>query len=444
MDKSLTLREYNCFREWWVWQILSSFTPLNTFDFLDYSLNYVSIGNMLSHLPVYIDSPLLMSKEQFELANETVTTIVWQKTFKVDKEIVEWKKVLKVDLWLYLVYRLMLWTTDQNTYKILDKLFSGFHITISPNSKTWKLISEKLFFDCRESGYIWNMHREWCDFLSHILLYHVLEKEKKPFPIKDHQLIRQTSNDKMWDWEYTLNIHEEFSKAVCEKYGVEYNNLWKSFDTRLIYNPCLIIWYILFNELILWNSITICSGRNLWYPLWKRKIGSDCFVVNKDLVWDFVRNNPYVECVSLINDIFPNPYITRISNLAIVKWLRKWLGKRLKWDLPKSETKKTKLDNLDFANEEWQKELLKEIELIRTTTDRADITVVLKKKEIQHLKSDFQVDDISRIEEIREFTSQNWWAHIERFDYGKKYIKWDRIKMIWGKKWKYDWKEYTE
>ena len=75
--------------------------------------------------------------------------------------------------------------------------------------------------------------------------------------------------------------------------------------------------------------------------------------------------------------------------------------------MPKTETKKTKLDNLDFASEEWQKELLKEIELIRTTTDRADVTVVLKKKEIQHLKSDFQVDDISRIEEIREFTSQN-------------------------------------
>lgn len=447
--------EYDFFYQDWYAHILPKIEVINSFDFVTYCRYYSKVWDRLAHLPVFIvEKSYWPSAKSFEKINEEITKVIWTRTFDVETITKNnWEKVFRTQLWLYLIYSCLidLLYNDDNFDDILEKLFTWFYITVSPNCREWAILWENMFVDKNMDRYEdFIAHFAW-DFFTHILLYHKLKRNgNNPISIRQNIIIQpsvETHDNR--NWKYTLAKHQKYSKFLTGMFKEAWNkdieicdNIGDYFDVTTQENPCFFLWYLLFNEFILWNHLVFCYWDTLWirdeewFPFY-----ADYFMVNKNNLWEFVYENSSVHCLSLINHSYQDIYSKRIASLPIVKELRAKFIKK-----PTNHTKKNPTQNIEDAetNQSWEKEVMKEIELMRTTTDSSEITVVIKHKEVKHVKSDFQVDDISRIKEIRELTSQNWWAHIQNYDYGKRYIKWDRLKNIWGKKWKYDWNEDTD
>lgn len=440
--RELDYNDYDFYYSDWKSYILPSLSTIWTSNFLSYCKNYSKVWDRLVHLPInVIDKDYYPSQNILEMINGIIMETVWKKLFYTEElESIDWNPVYTTELWLYLIYNAVIdiiWNMDELNF-ILRKLFTWFCISITPNCETWVLLREKIFIDENMDKYKDNIaHFRW-DLFSHILLYKNLKANKyNPIEIKNYHILETSveTNNKNRNWKYTTTKHKKYSKHITEILNIQWcENIWDCFDVTTQENYYLILWYILFNEFILGNHITFCYWKFLWYKL--RPAFDNYFIVNKDFLWDFIYNNSCVHSISLINHTYQDVYLKKIENLPIVKKLRTKLPKP-------SDSHKNNNDKQQDIQKWWQDEVIKEIDLIRTTTDISQVTVNIKHKEIHFLKTDFQVDDTKRLKEMRKLTRQNWWAHIERYDYGKKYIKWDRIKNIWNKKWKYDWNEYV-
>ncbi len=442
--------EYDFFYQDWYAHILPKIEVINAFDFVSYCRYYSKVWDRLSHLPMYmIEKKFWPSIKSLERINDIITKTIWIQIFSIEKTWEkDWETLFRTELWLYIIYNSLnelFFNWDDYLEDILVKLFTWFYITVSPNCREWALLWENMFVDKSMDRYEdFAAHFAW-DFFTHILLYHKLKRNwNNPISIRKNIVIQPSiETNENRNWKYTLTKHKKYSKFLSEllKEAWDKNiemseNIGDYFDVVIHEDPCLLFWYILFNEFILWNHIIFCHWDYLWfrnkewYPFY-----ANYFIVNKELIWDFVYQNSNVFCTSLINHWYEDIYSKRIAHLPIVKELRSKLTNR-------PLTTQNKKD--EELNQSYEAEVIKEIELMRTTTDKSDITVEIRNKEVKLMRSNFQVNDISRIKEIRDFTNQNWWAHIEHYDYGKRYIKWDRLKNIWGKKWKYDWNEDSD
>ena len=418
--------------------IVPSVETVGAFDFLRYCKDYRNIWDKLVHIPVEIGIDNDYERyEYFERLNTSISEVVGTSPFHTEKIIKKnWKVVYKIDLGLYLTYYALtnIDFDESSLYYTIEKIFTGFYMSIMPNCSEWVLLWEKMFVDKSMDRYEDFIANFGSDFYAHIFLYKVLKDNWfKPISIKDNKIIEPwTEGNDNWNWKYTLTKHKKYSKFITELHNIKgCDCVWEYFNTYIQENPCLIIWYILFNEFIIWNHLTICRGEWLWYL---EKEGeypmiADTYIINKDLLWDFVYDNQNVQCISLVKQSYIDDYTKRIEEIPIVKELKEKLSK-YKIDYKKNTTKE---------NQTWKDEVLKELELVRLTTDIAVAQITIKNNKVENIKTDFQVRDISRIKEMRDFTSENWWAHIEHYYAGKRYIKWDRIKNIWGKKWKNDW-----
>ena len=128
-----------------------------------------------------------------------------------------------------------------------------------------------------------------------------------------------------------------------------------------------------------------------------------------------------VFCLSFINKI--GIYTEEIESIEVVKKLRN------QFDIWK-----------DIKEDKgWESELLKELDLIRKKTDSAYVELEIKKNKIQSSRARFHVNDISRIQEMKDFVRDNWWVHIQNYKWSKSHIEWDRFKFFWDKKSKKSW-----
>ena len=123
---------------------------------------------------------------------------------------------------------------------------------------------------------------------------------------------------------------------------------------------------------------------------------------------------------------FANNYNIKLDNIESLNTVKQLRDRFNKWD--------------DISKDNgWEKDLIEEIKLICDNTDSSVIEIEIKKKNIQSSRARFHVNDISRIQEMKDFVRDNWWVHIQNYKWSKSHIEWDRFKFFWDKKSKKSW-----
>ena len=143
--------EYDFFYQDWYAHILPKIEVINGFDFVTYCRYYSKVWDRLAHLPVFIvEKSYWPSAKSFEKINEEITKVIWTRTFDVETITKNnWEKVFRTQLWLYLIYSCLidLLYNDDNFDDILEKLFTWFYITVSPNCREWAILWENMLID---------------------------------------------------------------------------------------------------------------------------------------------------------------------------------------------------------------------------------------------------------------------------------------------------------
>ena len=429
--RQLSTDEYDLFKDNYIY-ILPSIETLWLFDFFTYCKKYKDAWDEILKLPIRITQA--KNWQYIKELNRLIKKLSWKQRFHV-KKVANWElnflNTFETNLWLYLlflVFSSLDWDVDivSNT---LEKLLSTIHITLRPKNKLWQKLLSALAIDKREDRY-----EDWkcaSDTYAHILLYKALKKSwKSSINIDENLPIEIPFEAPLFhEKEYTYKMHEDFTNLVQDATEIKiHNNIWDNFDVIIENDSLLILWYFVFNEFILWKHTIFASWDILLPPdesLW-RNFPTFCeyAMASEECIWKAIANSSNCLCIILKNAWYQDVYLKPIEDLKTVQKLRKALK-------PKEEAE----DDLR------EKELLDEIKLVRKKTDHANIILDLNnKKWLQSSETRFHVGDISRIDEMKAFTQDTWWASIQNYKWSKNHIEWKRMKFYWKKKDKNWWK----
>ena len=420
----LDLSNCNFYRDNFL-HVLPKVNTIWLYDFFSYCRNYrkawTQILNLIVNIKVYKDEVLWeeVKEEDFKRIIDIINKLWFTDLFQIERVWEDESSIIyKTTLWFFILFNILHWIeSDFLLNHIISELFSWFYVIVKPQKTVWKKLLNTLFSeDMNQNGYTlkeFQRVQESKIIYEHLFLYNTLKTHwedviylwvsdliHKPLMSVDKEI-------------YFKETYDDFNDEITKKYNIKVpNTIWDYFKFDANKDPLLILWYIAFNEFILWKHTILC-GENSYLK--------DLIIVNEVNILDVLHYCSQVFCLSFINKI--GIYTEEIESIEVVKKLRNQFDK---W-------KDIKEDN------GWESELLKELDLIRKKTDSAYVELEIKKNKIQSSRARFHVNDISRIQEMKDFVRDNWWVHIQNYKWSKSHIEWDRFKFFWDKKSKKSW-----
>lgn len=405
--------------------VLPKVNTIWLYDFFSYCRNYrkawTQILNLIVNIKVYKDEVLWeeVKEEDFKRIIEIINKLWFTDLFQIERVWEDESSIIyKTTLWFFILFNILHWIeSDFLLNHIISELFSWFYVIVKPQKTVWKKLLNTLFSeDMNQNGYTlkeFQRVQESKIIYEHLFLYNTLKTHwedviylwvsdliHKPLMSVDKEI-------------YFKETYDDFNNEITKKYNIKVpNTIWDYFKFDANKDPLLILWYIAFNEFILWKHTILC-GENSYLK--------DLVIVNEVNILDVLHYCSQVFCLSFINKI--GIYTEEIESIEVVKKLRN------QFDIWK-----------DIKEDKGREsELLKELDLIRKKTDSSVIEIEIKKKNIQSSRARFHVNDISRIQEMKDFVRDNWWVHIQNYKWSKSHIEWDRFKFFWDKKSKKSW-----
>lgn len=430
--RQLSIDEYDFFTDNYSY-ILPSIETIWLFDFFTYCKKYKKVWNEILKLPIRIKQA--RNWQFIKEFNRLIKKTTWKQYFHI-KKVENWElgtfNIFETNFWLYLLFLIFAWLDwdDDMVSDALEKLLSTLHITLKPKNKLW----QKLFSALTVNKWV-DRYEDWkyaSDTYAHIILYNELKRSweasikiSKNLPIEipfEAPLFKEK--------EYTYKMHEDFTKFIQEVTNIKiHNNVWDYFDVIIENDSLLILWYLVFNEFVLWKHTIfarwdICLPRDesIWRDL---PIFCEHVIASEEWIWIAVGSSSSSLCLTLKNIWYQDVYSKPIDDLKTVQKLRKSLKPTL------SE---------EAEDNSWENELIEEIKIVRQKTDHANIILDLNKQWLQSSETRFHVRDISRIDEMKAFTQDTWWVSIQNYKWSKNHIEWKRMKFYWKKKNKNWWK----
>ena len=400
--------------------VLPKVNTIWLYDFFSYCRNYrkawTQILNLIVNIKVYKDEVLWeeVKEEDFKKIIEIIDKLWFTDLFQIERVWEDESSIIyKTTLWFFILFNILHWIeSDFLLNHIISELFSWFYVIVKPQKTVWKKLLNTLFSEnMNQNGYTLKEFQKVQDskiIYEHLFLYNALKTHwedvvylwvsdliHKPLMSVDKEI-------------YFKETYDDFNDEITKKYNIKVpNTIWDYFKFDANKDPLLILWYIAFNEFILWKHTILCVENSYL---------KDLVIINEANILDELHYCSQVFCLSFINKI--GIYTEEIESIEVVKKLRNQFDK---W-------KDIKEDN------GWESELLKELDLIRKKTDSAYVELEIKKNKIQSSKTRFCVNDISRIQEMKDFTIETWWVHIQNYKWKKSHIEWDRYKFFWDKK----------
>ena len=405
--------------------VLPKVNTIWLYDFFSYCRNYrkawTQILNLIVNIKVYKDEVLWeeVKEEDFKRIIDIINKLWFTDLFQIERVWEDESSIIyKTTLWFFILFNILHWIeSDFLLNHIISELLSWFYVIVKPQKTVWKKLLNTLFSeDMNQNGYTLKEFQRVQDsktIYEHLFLYNTLKSLwEDAIYLWVSDLIHKPlmSVDKEM---YFKETHDDFNDEITKKYNIKVPNTicdYFKFDANK--DPLLILWYIAFNEFVLWKHTLLCVENSYL---------KDLVIVNEVNILDELHYCSQVFCLSFINKI--GIYTEEIESIEVVKKLRN------QFDIWK-DTKEDK---------GRESELLKELDLIRKKTDSAYVELEIKKKNIQSSRARFHVNDISRIQEMKDFVRDNWWVHIQNYKWSKSHIEWDRFKFFWDKKSKKSW-----
>ncbi len=393
-------------------------------DFFTYCKNYRDIWYQLLNLPVHINVMKYELWAEIKLQDfDDVIKLVhdYDIPFSIKKL---WESESYVTyqstLWFYIFFNMFEWSDSEFARKIFRSFLWWFYIKVKPQKQIWKKLLNTLFvnnmnlddYDLNDNPLKIEASKQ---IYKNLFLYNAL-RETWEDEISLISLIDFSSLDRydlLSENKYTIEMYNEFNRQTVKDFNLKIpNTIWDYFKLEVDDDPLLILWYIIFNEFILWKHSYLCYKNNYY---------DDFIIADESNIIKTLSYHSQTFCMSFANNY--NIKLDNIESLNTVKQLRDRFNK---WD--------------DISKDNgWEKDLIEEIKLICDNTDSSVIEIEIKKKNIQSSRARFHVNDISRIQEMKDFVRDNWWVHIQNYKWSKSHIEWDRFKFFWDKKSKKSW-----
>lgn len=405
--------------------VLPKVNTIWLYDFFSYCRNYrkawTQILNLIVNIKVYKDEVLWeeVKEEDFKRIIDIINKLWFTDLFQIERVWEDESSIIyKTTLWFFILFNILHWIeSDFLLNHIICELLSWFYVIAKPQKAVWKKLLNTLFSEnMNQSDYTLEEFQKVQDskiIYEHLFLYNTLKSLwEDAIYLWVSDLIHKPlmSVDKEM---YFKETYDDFNDEITKKYNIKVpNTIWDYFKFDANKDPLLILWYIAFNEFILWKHTILCVENSYL---------KDLVIVNEVNILDVLHYCSQVFCLSFINKI--GIYTEEIESIEVVKKLRN------QFDIWKG----IKEDN------GRESELLKELDLIRKKTDSAYVELEIKKNKIQSSRARFHVNDISRIQEMKDFVRDNWWVHIQNYKWSKSHIEWDRFKFFWDKKSKKSW-----
>ena len=400
--------------------VLPKVNTIWLYDFFSYCRNYrkawTQILNLIVNIKVYKDEVLWeeVKEEDFKRIIDIINKLWFTDLFQIERVWEDESSIIyKTTLWFFILFNILHWIeSDFLLNHIISELLSWFYVIAKPQKTIWKKLLNTLFSEnMNQSDYTleeFQKVQESKIIYEHLFLYNTLKSLwedaiylwasdllHKPLMSVDKEI-------------YFKETYDDFNDEVTKKYNIKVpNTIWDYFKFDANKDPLLILWYIAFNEFVLWKHTISCVENSYL---------KDLVIVNEVNILDVLHYCSQVFCLSFINKI--GIYTEEIESIEVVKKLRN------QFDIWK-----------DIKEDKGREsELLKELDLIRKKTDSAYVELEIKKNKIQSSKTRFCVNDISRIQEMKDFTMETWWVHIQNYKWKKSHIEWDRYKFFLDKK----------
>ena len=405
--------------------VLPKVNTIWLYDFFSYCRNYrkawTQILNLIVNIKVYKDEVLWeeVKEEDFKRIIDLINKLWFTDLFQIERVWEDESSIIyKTTLWFFILFNILHWIeSDFLLNHIISELLSWFYVIAKPQKTIWKKLLNTLFSEnMNQSDYTLEEFQKVQDsktIYEHLFLYNTLKSLwedaiylwvsdliHKPLMTVDKEI-------------YFKETYDYFNDEITKKYNIKVpNTIWDYFKFDANKDPLLILWYIAFNEFILWKHTILCVENSYL---------KDLVIINEANILDVLHYCSQVFCLSFINKI--GIYTEEIESIEVVKKLRN------QFDIWK-----------DIKEDKGREsELLKELDLIRKKTDSAYVELEIKKNNIQSSRARFHVNDISRIQEMKDFVRDNWWVHIQNYKWSKSHIEWDRFKFFWDKKSKKSW-----